>query len=405
MNVSAMTSAEGRLLLLCSRTRLDASVAEQVRDLVAEGVDWTVVLALASDHGVLPLLYSSLGTMDSAGIPPTVLAELRERFTANARRGLILTSRLLSVLARFRAANIPVIPFKGPTLARGAYGSTALRQFTDLDLLVRPSDVPAARRLLLEEGYCPRGFQSEWEWNLENREGVAIDLHQAIASPYDPVPDRFDDLWARRSRLTLGASPVETFSPEDLLLILSIQLVKDCRERRQRLVQLCDIAEVIRAWPSLDYRSVVRRAHASRAERILHLALGLANRVLGAVIPDSLQRSSKADPVAESLVQYARERLLHRVNLAGPNAEVGLLHEDTRFYLRAREHWADKAAYLGLLLRNLFRLAVTPTVKDRTFLPLPAALRFLHYFSRPVRVIVARRERGRPEDGERTPDH
>ena len=57
----------------------------------------------------------------------------------------------------FDEANISVISLKDPALALLGYPNFAVREFNDLDLLVRPHDIPKARDILVASGYevCP----------------------------------------------------------------------------------------------------------------------------------------------------------------------------------------------------------------------------------------------------------
>jgi hypothetical protein len=390
MDPIAEAPPEIRLILCCSRTRMDERTTHALRGLAGR-IDWPSVIPLALAQGVLPLVYTNLRALVAGEVPAPLLADMRDRFHGSVRRSLLLTQELLAVLARFEAENLPVIPFKGPVLGADVYGNVALRQFTDLDLLVRPGDVPAARRLLTAAGYAASGFASDWEWNFENRHGVAVDLHQAIASAYEPSPAGFDELWARRRPVTIGPASIQTLSPEDMLLTLSIQFVKDCRERRERLVQLCDVAEALRAWPALDYELLMRRARACHAERILLLDLLLAQTLFSSEISGEIAGRVRSHPQVQPLMRQVIGRLVRTGPRRPPTDLVSeLWHEDSAFYLRTRERWRDKAGYLLRLTGNMLRMALTPTVKDRSFLPLPSWLGFLHYLSRPVRIVRER---------------
>ena len=79
-----------------------------------------------------------------------------------------------------------------------------------------------------------------------------------------------------------------TFSAEDLLEILCVQVIKDCWERRQQLEHLskvCDIAEHLRAHPQLEWSRVFQSAQQKGLQRIVHCALILARELLGAELP------------------------------------------------------------------------------------------------------------------------
>ena len=62
---------------------------------------------------------------------------MRRQDKANAHRALWLTLELLNIHRHLQARGLEVLPYKGPVLAEALYGNVALRQFSDLDLLVR----------------------------------------------------------------------------------------------------------------------------------------------------------------------------------------------------------------------------------------------------------------------------
>ena len=66
-----------------------------------------------------------------------------------------MTRELTRISALLENNGVCVIPWKGPILAAAAYGDVALRQFGDLDILVREQDAMRAKDLLLASGYRP----------------------------------------------------------------------------------------------------------------------------------------------------------------------------------------------------------------------------------------------------------
>jgi hypothetical protein len=86
-------------------------------------------------------------------VPEPEFAELATPFRANAVRNLHLTGELIPLTKAFGAADILVLLHKGPVLAQAAYGDLALREFTDLDLLIHADDLPRAIALRSEHGY------------------------------------------------------------------------------------------------------------------------------------------------------------------------------------------------------------------------------------------------------------
>ncbi len=149
----ALDRPETELLLCCARISSDSSRAEQLRALLHKDLDWAVLRRIAHQHGVVPLVYWRLSNTCPEAVPTAVLDRLRGDIHANSLRNLSLTRELLRLLNLFEAQGIFAIPYKGPALAAFAYGNLALRQFADLDILVRKHDVPRAKEVFISAGY------------------------------------------------------------------------------------------------------------------------------------------------------------------------------------------------------------------------------------------------------------
>src|SRR5262245_10666576 len=126
---------EVQLILCCAGTHIDAAKAERIKGLLSEEINWDFLIHIASQHGVMPLLYFTLKNTCLEAVPKAVLDQLRNYFYTNAAHNVFLTTELLKLLTLFEAHGIPAIPFKGPVLAASVYGNLSLRQFGDLDIL------------------------------------------------------------------------------------------------------------------------------------------------------------------------------------------------------------------------------------------------------------------------------
>src|SRR5512147_912439 len=127
---------ESELLVWCARTVVTDELRARIRQRVQEPLDWGGVLDLAWHHGVGPLLYRNLSTACSDLVPAEALALLRQRTQAGALLNRVLAQELVVLCEAFAARGVPVMPIKGATLASSVYGDLALRDFSDMDLLV-----------------------------------------------------------------------------------------------------------------------------------------------------------------------------------------------------------------------------------------------------------------------------
>jgi hypothetical protein len=404
MPAVAALSPEAELILCCARTQPSARTTERVRALLERDLDWPTLIGTALVQRVAPLLYTWLSTIHPEAVPTAVLDDLEARFLTNSERDLRLVQELPRVMAAFEARGVRAIPFKGPLIAAALYRNLALRRFYDLDILVHPHDVRGAKEALLSLGYRQEGFAGDWEWHFMEAQGRwPVDLHERVTPVYFPSPAPFDELWEKLEPVSLQDRPILTLAPAHLLLVLSLQLAKDCRDCRQRLAQICDAAELVRTYPDLDWEFVRQRARAIGILRIVLLELQLVNDLLDAPLPEGVLQTVRADRRVRSLAVQVSARLFPRPGapVQALRAEPGTHRVDIRFYLSSRERLRDKVGYVfqrvGLRLLPL----ITPSDRDRRFVALPRALGLLYYVVRPVRVLVqwARTGHLRSRDG------
>src|SRR5262245_24769452 len=145
-----MIPREFKLLLRCARSRPDS---QTIRELVNEALNWEALVELAQQHYVRPMLLQSLKSACWDVVPQTTKLELERFNRANVQKSLLFTGELLRLLGLFQQNRVPIATFKGPVLAVSVYGDLALREFSDVDLLVHKGDVRKAENILLSCGY------------------------------------------------------------------------------------------------------------------------------------------------------------------------------------------------------------------------------------------------------------
>ena len=246
---------EAALLLACAHPGRDTTHPEELGTWGRDALDWPLLLQTALQHGVMPLLHRSLLSTSPEAVPIDIRQQLQEAFYVNAGRNLFLSRELLTLLRLLEAQGIAAIPYKGPVLATTAYGSLALRQFSDLDVLVRPQDARRARDVLLAHGYQRLDHRSTartepWYrlrkvYELVRADGqILVELHWAITSWTFFFPLHAARLWERLETASLLETPVRSLAREDLLLLLCVHGAK---HHWSRLGWICDVAALLQA--------------------------------------------------------------------------------------------------------------------------------------------------------------
>jgi Uncharacterised nucleotidyltransferase len=370
---------ENELLLRLARPALNVAQAEQVARLLRGHLDWDYLIALADRHGVLPLFDHNLNSLSTGLVPLPVLSRLRDYKQENTRHSLFLTAELLRLIELLETHGIRAVPFKGPTLALYAYGDVALREFSDLDILVHRRDVLKVRKLLVGEGFKPTPeltntqetalLRFDCAYNFSNDKNVVFDVHWNFAPPHSFTLDT-NGLWDRLKTVTIARKQLLTLCVEDLLLILCLHGFTHFWER---LGWICDVAGLIERQRDIDWESVVKSTTKQGSRRILSLGLLLAGDLLEAPIPPEVLQIAQKDAVVRSLAADLKRRLF-----ADEPAASGII-DGALLQLRMRERKRDRIGF-GL------RLAATPRVYDWMLVPLPSWLFFLYYFLRPLRL-------------------
>src|ERR1700721_375474 len=315
-----VSTREKQLLICCARTRVSPEVAEKIRELAAQPLDWDYLLYEAEENSITPLVAKHLAELAPDAAPPALNERLKKTCRANTVRNLYLTADLIRVLELFREKGIEAASYKGPVLAAQAYGDVALREFEDVDIVLRQRDLPAAHEVILSLGYKPK---FEWilspgasaalvpgEYNYRDIERRAmVELHTELTLRHFPVPPNLDEFFRNTIEVSVAGRDVPSFAPEYLLPMLCIHGSKDFWER---FSWMADVSELIQACPALDWDKTFQVAEALHATRILHLGLTLAATVLDAPLPPAIAQAVEADKIAGGLATEIMRRHLRR---------------------------------------------------------------------------------------------
>jgi hypothetical protein len=357
------------ILIECARPSPDAARLRRA----AEGVaDWTAALRQADRHGLVPLLHWRLSRLCPDAVPAAAASQLAASFHANAGRGLVMAAELRTVLRWLSEAGVDALAFKGPTLAALAYENLALREFGDLDILVRPRDRSAALSALAARGCVPKGapgaadLAGNCEAALTTPGGCEIDLHWSLSPPFFlPLDER--GVFERKQAVVVAGAALPTLGPDDLFAALALHGARHCWAS---LGWVCDVAGLARVAPPDWDRLLGDR----RRRRVYLLAALLAADMLDAPVPDSVVDAARRDGNVAAVATQLRGAILHGPAVAAGSVPEALVH------LRLMTMARDRARYV-------WRRALQPNQIDNDFLPLSGRWRPLLWLVRPLRIV------------------
>jgi putative nucleotidyltransferase-like protein len=380
--VSNSACPEKQFLAYCAHSQPEPLLTEKIARLLERDLDWDYVLNEAEENSITPLVSRQLHAIATGGLPASTAERLKNASRANTIRCLFLSAELIKILDLFRSHGIQAVPYKGPVLAVQAYDDVTLREFEDLDIILRQSDLPKAHEVMLGLGYRPK---YDWilspgaaastvpgEYNyLDEERRVMVELHTELTLRHFARPPDLDELSRRLVSVKLNEREIQTFSVEDGLAILCIHGAKDFWER---FSWIADISQLVTRYPNLNWDVTVQRAKALNAERMLHVGLALAAGLLDAPVPDEIRQRVQADQVATGVASEIASRLM--------SLNYRSLDAPGRFNFRRRmlpgtfEGW-----------RYAMRLSVLPAEEDWQMMRLPGPLAPLYIALRPLRLL------------------
>ena len=361
------------LLLTIARVELLQKEKAVLKGLLTSPLDWDYLLLMAYRHGLEPLLYLHLHSLGTEIVPASAMQILRENSKVIAGRNLILASRLKEISQHLCARQIEHIAYKGPLLAEICYGNCTLRVFNDLDILVRSTRLEAARDALIEIGFSDKygmsagqqaaSFRFGFEHPFTAAGGVDLDLHWRLIQRFKAHTLDMAGIWKRVAMVPFWGGEVPAFCPEDMVLALCLHAA---HHGWQQLSHLCDIAQLFRTHPRLEWNIVRSHLRDSNTKRMVLVSLRLLEEHWDSPVPEDLMAAISADPHIARLANRIQTEIW-------PSPSPALTTSSLRWMLD-RSSGVDLTDRLRLLAGSFF----CPAVEDFEIFRLPPILTSLY---------------------------
>ena len=182
-----MTKEQAAFIHILS-DHLNGRKTEGIMDL-----DWDVLLDYGRRHQVSGMIY----VQAKAFMPPEAMHCFRQETLAAYMRYSDRKEILARISRAMSEAQIPFFLIKGPLVA-AHYPEPALREMSDIDLVVQAADRDACRGLLVSIGFLCAAEQKDREWQFF-RNSLEIELHDRLvyqeAVNENGQDEYFNDCW------------------------------------------------------------------------------------------------------------------------------------------------------------------------------------------------------------------
>lgn len=262
----------------------DANGAEAL--LEREGADVEGFNLFAWNNHIAGTLYAILSRSELRAVfPEELLTRLKPSYLEQWTKNEKLLGEIRSLSQSFEGEGIEIIFLKGPFLAERFYGDIDRRAISDIDLLIKKSELWDVDRLLGGRGYARMsyvlpspGLSIYFTHHFEyQRAEVPLDLHWSL-SPHFTYRIDYQRLWDEKRVYEFGGRKYYVLSDEYELLFQVLSILRDTELGSITLKSYVDAYMILtRVYEETNWDEFFT---ARRKERTYRIALNVLDLLL-----------------------------------------------------------------------------------------------------------------------------
>ncbi len=371
-------------LLKCCKPNLNNNDINSIfHSLYQKEESYDRFIKLAYKHGIVPLIYKNTKNLHQSSLILTkFIDKLKPHYQTIAQRNMLMSAELIYITKFLKTNHIESLACKGPALSQMAYGDITLRQYGDIDILIRKKDRHKMMLILEEKGYIPeiqlKENSKEIFFNTVNviafykkSTGTRIEIHWELLSKNYAMDWKEEILWKNTKFIQINNSKIQVLTMENHLLYICVHSAKHLYER---IEWICDIDRLIQSNQNINWQYILKEARRMGITRMLYLGLTLCKELFDLTIPEDIQKKIQNDKKIPTLINK-----IIKINFSKSKYEEKSFNT-LILLLNMRENYIDK-------LKLLYKAIITPKFDDFLFLQLPKQISFLYPLVRLFRLI------------------
>ncbi len=253
-------SREKTLIRHCLKALVWGSALAGDRSPLDGRLDWDFLIRAGESQRVLAfigVLLEKEGALDR--LEPPIRSCLKSAMGLASWENRIRMLEFEKVQAFFEEHNVAVIPLKGVALTPLVYAQFPFRRMGDIDLLIHEEDLSKTKIFLAQQGLRLKQMRNRWQAEILARAWGRysfVDGELDLDLQWNPrfwiggrwVALDMKRVWRRAQSFPAMGKSVFVLSPEDQAVHLSLQILNDSDTNIPRLVQILDLALVMKKY-------------------------------------------------------------------------------------------------------------------------------------------------------------
>lgn len=252
---------------------------------------WETIFKLADLHNVLPMIYESVYSCESAkNIPLQMSSVIAGKAMRSVSMQAVQTAQFKRLYAQLRQAEAAPLVVKG-IVCRSLYPNPDYRFSGDEDLLVSPEKFMQCHKAMLDFGMQLTEPEKDIEAAHELGYGKAkstiyIELHKSLFPPesdaYGDFNKLFEEIWEHTVEIEAEGERFLTLGYTDHLFYLICHALKHFLHSGFGIRQVCDIALFARAYgENIDWQNIYERCQNVNGEVFTAALFKICDKYLG----------------------------------------------------------------------------------------------------------------------------
>jgi len=291
---------EERLILSCVKIQPSPEDLEEINVLIPLIRDWEYLISTIIDRGIGPLLFKKLPYLtNSSQIPESVKTKLQQVYYKTFSRSTILYEHFRKIAEAFELKDIPLIALKGIYLSEWLYQDIGLRQFSDIDLLVKEEDGEKCLQILGHMGYKQSSVGKMSDFVTANldivhyppmiQNGISIEIHIKLSVKTEKYNIIISELWSKAFLTTLNGVKILALNIDNLLIHICLHLERHFRGGKVQFTCFNDITNILDNYSNLiNWVTFTKTCQLYKCEDLVYLHIVMTNKYMHAKVPESI---------------------------------------------------------------------------------------------------------------------
>jgi len=291
---------EDQFILSCVKLKPKQADINRLNDLIPLIQDWDMLVQIAVERGIGPLMYKKLSLIEKQNLIPEQQRNILEQtYFMTLRRGMLLHDAYRKIVEKFVENGISVIALKGIFLSDWLYGDIGLRQCSDIDLLIKPEEGLKGVSILREMGYASKESKNISDFVDSQTDKVhfppmllnlvSVELHTKLHRDSESYHIHPEACWENAVKVSVNGVDSYGLHIHDLLIHLCVHLDKHFREGKMQFTCFNDIANLLdKLNVTLDWNGLIDRCRQFNCEQAIMKYILLVHTYFYVDIPNEL---------------------------------------------------------------------------------------------------------------------